>query len=78
MLMALRFVHFKAFSDDDELGRGEFRWIDSLGSIFFKLTEYRIRRWTFNVRCSTFISFFFDQTGHFGIAASAAIGWAEP
>jgi hypothetical protein len=25
----------------------------------------------FNVRCSTFIRFFFDQTGRFGMAASA-------
>ena len=32
---------------------------------FFKLTEFIIRCWTFNVRCSTFFSFFFDLTGRF-------------
>ena len=30
---------------------------------FFKLTEFNIRCWTFNGRCSTLISFFSDQTG---------------
>ena len=34
-----------------------------LCSVFFKLTEFIIRCWTFNVRCSTFIRFFSDQTG---------------
>ncbi|UCD81048.1 MAG: hypothetical protein JSW26_06370, partial [Desulfobacterales bacterium] len=29
---------------------------------FFKLTKFHIRCWTLDVRCSTFISFFFDQT----------------
>jgi hypothetical protein len=33
--------------------------------LIFKLKEYIIRRWTFNVRCWTFISFFLDQTGRF-------------
>jgi hypothetical protein len=41
--------------------------------LLIKLTEFIIRCWTFNVRCSTFISFFFDLTGLF-----LAGGGAEP
>jgi len=33
--------------------------------LLIKSTEFIIRCWTFNVRCSTFISFFLDQTGRF-------------
>jgi hypothetical protein len=37
----------------------------ALLSHYFILSEYIIRCWTFNVRCSMFIRFFFDQTGRF-------------
>jgi len=49
ILMALRFIDFE--TSESQNFEGWFR----LAQPFFKLTEYIIRCWTFNVRCS-FIS----------------------
>jgi len=70
ILMTLRFIGFKTSESQNLPEADKFRRVDSLvqrrrlrrvlPSLFFKLTEYIIRCWTFDVRCSMFISFFFD------------------
>jgi len=56
MWMALRLICYKTNEPQnhlppDKISKNKF----VLLSIFLKLTEYRIRCWTFNVRCSMFI-----------------------
>jgi len=73
ILMTLRFIYFKTSKPQnnppDKMSEDGFTLL-----IVFKLTEYIIRCWTFNVRCSMFIfylirlcetkiGFFYDQTG---------------
>jgi hypothetical protein len=63
ILMTLRFIYFKTNQPQNQPEADKFRKVDSLAqrrrrvmlSIFYKLTEYIIRCWTFNVRCSMFI-----------------------
>ena len=59
ILMTLRFIDFITNGSQNPPAK------QAYAVFFFKLTEYLIRCWTFNVRCSTFISFFSDQTGRF-------------
>jgi hypothetical protein len=52
ILMTLRIIYFKTSKPEIFERRIYF------AQAFYKMTEYSIRCWTFNVRCSTFISFF--------------------
>jgi hypothetical protein len=60
--MTLRFIFFKTSEPQNLPEADKFRRVDSLVqrrhrvllSLFFKLTEYIIRCWAFNVRCSMF------------------------
>jgi len=54
ILMALRFTYFK--NSESQILEGQIRF----AQLFFKMTEYSIRCWTFNVRCSMFLIFFID------------------
>jgi hypothetical protein len=52
ILMTLRLIYFK--TSEPQIFEGRICFAQS----FYKMAEYSIRCWTFNVRCSTFISFF--------------------
>ena len=58
-------IDFKKGDHPDDVIRKtkNFEGQNSLYSGFYKLTEFTIRCWTFDVRCSMFSSFFLDQTG---------------
>jgi hypothetical protein len=43
-----------------------------LRSIILNMTEFNIQRWTLDVRCWTFISFFSNLTGYFFLAGGCA------
>jgi len=55
ILMTLRFIDLKTSEPQNPPKADKFQRVDLLCSVFFKLTEFIIRCWTFNVRCSMFI-----------------------
>jgi hypothetical protein len=59
ILMTLRFIDFKT-NQLQNTEPQDFEKLICFAQSFFKLIEFIIRCWTFNVRCSTFTSFFID------------------